>query len=397
MIITGKQVEEIPMRITQVQSPHGAGEKPRGVVGAFRITGKSRAETKRLRFLLEDTDGFTNRRTAQQYTLQIQPDMAPSVDLKKKAVGSAVTPRAILPLTVQVKDDHGVAAAYIAFGANKQKLSRLGEPLAPEAPGQKKFLVDHELDLVPLALKPGDTIGLRAEAADALPEKLGGPNTGASSRMSFRIIKPEELMAELVRRQKELRLDFVEAIGLQEAARAKALAAAQGLAAETISADVRRLMGDAAISQATVGAECAAAADKLEAIRDEMVANRLGAAADHARMTDDVIEPVRALSKPIQQLVAALNGTTSVKEVGELREQIVQIANIQDGIRRRMEAILKEMQKIESRQELASQLQLIIKWWEQVLKDTEKFRDEQIERVLGPTTRPGKGGRDENR
>jgi len=206
--------------------------------------------------------------------------------------------------------------------------------------------------------------------------------------LEFRVVRPEDLMAELVQRQKALRLEFVQVIAFQETARAKTASAADALQAGQDSPEIRRQLSESAGIQSNVAAECARATETLRAILEEMVNNRLGAAEDHKQLREGIIQPLAELDEPIRRLVATMNGTGRIADPAELRDQAVTIAGVQGDLRARMQAILERMQKLESRQELANQLRVIIKWSESALEGIQKKRDAEVGGVFEPTTKP---------
>ena len=366
------------------------GQAPRGIIGRFEITGKSRAEALTLRFALTDTDGHTNRRGV-QYLIQVQPDTPPVVIAARRGVGATVTPNAVLPLAIQAKDDCGVASVRVLPNiADRKDQPAPAAVKLPEAAtaGAREIKLEHELDLAPYELKPGQVVGVRVEATDALPPALGGPNTAGAEPLVFRLVSPEELMEELVRRQKELRLEFVEAVSLQDSARAKSAAAEAALANAPVTPDVRRQLRESARTQRGVAAQCAKAADTLSAILTEMRCNRLGTDEDQRRLTDAIIRPLGGLAEPMSRTVAAIAATEAIDGPEDLRKQAEQIALVQQDFLRQMETILQNMQKLQDRQELANQLRILIKWSEELLRGIEEKQVEEAKGIFQPASQP---------
>ena len=374
----------------------GAGEaRLRGIVGRFQITAPSGAKKKRgartLQFALIDTAGYTNR-GGQKFTIEIQTDRAPSVDLSKRAVREIVTPQATIPLLIRAEDDFGIASAKATLAAKGKKPVKPAEVVAVASAGGRKLLTAHEMDLRPYGLKPGDVVGIRVEVSDTLPGDLGGPNAGRAGPLTFRIVKPGDLMTELVRRQKALRLEFVQAIALQESARGKMQAAAGDLggaaAGGQVPPEVRRKLGESAQEQASVAAECAKSADSFLAVLEEMTYNRLGSAEGRGQLRAGIIEPLKALAEPIKKVVAALNQAAAAADAAQLPQQAATILEVQEGIVQQMQAILERMQKLESRQDMINTLNMIIRWSEQQLKGIEKKSDSEVEVIFDDKVKP---------
>ncbi|MBL7134222.1 MAG: hypothetical protein ISS78_09000 [Phycisphaerae bacterium] len=384
-----KPAEQGEVKIENIAG-RGGRPRPRGISGRFQVTRLNRGGARILRFVLIDTDGYTNRRGG-TYVVQILADRAPSVDVKKSGVGPAVTPIAVIPLKISAKDDHGVTALRAGASVKSRKLEMKSDPVKFTSADPRRPIARHSLDLQGRKLRPGDVIGVTAEADDTLPKEMGGPNIGKSGALEFRIVKPEELMAELVRRQKALRLEFMEHIKLQDDARAKTLAAADAISADEVTPEARRWLGASAGVQSSVGAECARTAEMFAAILEEMENNRLGSARDHEQLRDGIVRPLKALGKPIRETTAALNEAAKIDSATTVKKKTLEIADLQEEIRKAMEAIRDRMEKLESRQELANQLEMIIKWSGELLKSIKEWSDTEVRGVLQPTTGPATG------
>jgi len=378
---------------TRVAAPKGP---PRGLVGGFAIEAAKGAATRpvkrdparTLRLALTDTAGFTNPR-AGQYVIQVLPDQAPSVSLKKKGVGATVTPQAIIPLFLEIKDDCGVAEVKVVhaiIGAKESLPPALIKDLGSDP---RNIRTRHDLDLAGSKLQPGQSIQVFVTALDTLPESLNGPDKTSSGTLDFRIVKDEDLMAELVRRQKELRLEFEQSVAMQASAQAKTLAAIEASRA-AVSPEARRCLSESSSLESSVSTECVKAAAILEEILEEMVNNRLGTPADHGQLSDGIIKPLKQLAGPTSQVVAALQGAGKLDDAAALRDQAEKIAAVQKDILAQLRAILDRMQKLESRQELAYKLEMIIKWWDEVLKTTEKHGEAEVGNIFEPATKPAK-------
>ncbi len=362
------------LRARQASREGSGGAPPKRYVGTFEVGASRKASAKDLRFVLTDTEGHTNRRGA-KYLVEVQPDHRPTVEASKERIGSRISPMAVVPLMLKVRDDHGIAGAEIVLrhGEGDANAVPRGVNLPPDTGGQLDRV--EELDIEPLNLPPGSTVYVAARATDTLPDGLGGPNVGESGSLTFRIVKAEDLLAEFVRRQKEIRLEFVEAVALQETARAKSDAAVRAVRGNRVPAEARGLLRSSAAVQTSVGAEVAKAADRLGAIVEEMKNNRVGTETGREQIRRGIVQPLRRLRAPITKITGALHGTESVEDAAELQGQARDVVEIQGDVLAEMNAILDRMVKLENKQELANKLQLIIRWSEQLL-DTIKEKEE---------------------
>jgi len=203
-------------------------------------------------------------------------------------------------------------------------------------------------------------------------------------------------MEDLVRRQKELRLEFIQAMALQESARARTSVAAAIFGSGKVDAESRRELASSASAQASVGAEIAKAADTLGAIVEEMKYNRIGTDTEREQIRSGVVQPLRDLQNTVQRIRAALSATQAIEAVVELKRQAVAVEGLQKDLLARMEEILQRMTKLESKQEMANKLQLIIQWSQELLDTLKKKQEAETGTVFEPTTKPagspGAGG-----
>ena len=177
-------------------------------------------------------------------------------------------------------------------------------------------------------------------------------------------------------------------LALQESARAKTAAAAAMFARGAVEAEARRLMASSGGSQQNVGAEVAKAADTLENILHEMRSNRLGTETQREHIRTGVVKPLKDLAGPIRKVVGSIHATKSVAAAAELKGQADAIEDIQRDVFKQMNDILTRMTKLESKQELANKLQIIIKWSEQLFDSIRKRRDAEVGTVFESTTQP---------
>ena len=361
---------------------------PKTYTGSFLVRGENVPATKVLRFELTDTEDHVSRRGA-KYMLQLQPDHTPTVDLKKFGIGGEISPRALIPLRLRVKDDHGIAGAAVTVRRSTDPNVAGAESVALAPDIRAELDTTHELDIEPLGLAPGEQIVVMARARDTLPAAdFGGPNIGESGAVRLRVIRAEDLMEKLVHRQKQLRLEFFQAVKLQETARGKTASAGSLFEAGQVNAEGRRLMETSAGLQQSVASEVAKAADTLDAILDEMKNNRVGTETQREQMRSELVKPLRQLTDPIRQVASSIAATRSVEEAGELTDRARAIEGIQQDVFDQMNDVLERMTKIASKQEMANRLQLIIQWSEDLLESIKKKGKAEADTVFDPTTRP---------
>ncbi len=386
-------MHETPLEIL----PQGEDNAPRGVRGRVFLWGRNRSAALNLTIRMTDSEDITNRRGT-QYVLNLAPDTAPSVEVRKNGVGGSVTPIAAVPLYVVVRDDHGLAECNLVGRRSEEQ--RVGsnegapttapsgaavtQPVLPAlAPGQAEIETQALLDLrerTELKLAPGDRVQVHVEARDVLPGELQGPNRGRSATLEFRVVSVQEMLEELIRRQKELRVEFAEAVDLQATTHSKSLAAADRASAGDTGAETSRLLAESSRIQTAVAAECGKAADTLAAILTEMRNNRVGNPADLDESWERVVAPLNAVVPRCRTVAAGLETLAAAPAA----PAAVKLAAEQEALRREMETILSNMTRIGSRQEVAKELQRILDLSQKLKADIESYADEETGKEFDP-------------
>ena len=388
MFLDGRKVGGL--EVDTAPKPDGAPlDVPTRFIGAFRLDKSSSSEKpedknpmRTLTIALRDTDGFDNPRAA-QYKIRTEPDTAPRLSLKRRGVGSAVTPEAILPLVIQAKDDSGLSEirAVLAWGGAKP--GRKSWVVRPGPSGKDHFNTLYEVDIKDLNLTPGMTISVTVEADDLMPIELSGPNKGTSGAMSFRIVKRDELLAEMVRRQKALRANFEQTIRKQEDSVATSEAMITMLNSGVAVADAARRLRDATSMEIGVGGDCAKTSVAMGDILIEMVYNRIIEAKGRAETFNGIVTPLAELAQRVDVLTARMKTAESAADGADLLKQGDDIRSEQLSILEVMRKVLERMIKVAEAQELAYKLERLIERWDGVMRAAESRADWDIQNALG--------------
>jgi hypothetical protein len=177
-------------------------------------------------FELVDTEQLTAGQEPRWEILAL-PDAPPTVTIEKPTATVFVTPEAVVPLRVAVKDDlavHSVALEFERSDDSQQKpaVVTLDEgPPGPEpaaglaaAESGSGRVVEHDWQLASLALAPGTQLTFRATATDYLPQ------TGASEPRRVVVITPEELADRIASRQAFILSELARVLEMQRTSRA---------------------------------------------------------------------------------------------------------------------------------------------------------------------------------
>jgi hypothetical protein len=398
LILDDKEQEAVDLRVADASTESGS-RVPRAVRGEVYLPLTNVASSRTLKIVLTGEDGTVNRR-GQQFIIQVQPDLAANVEIKKRAVGAVLTPQAYFPVILQIRDDYGLSEANIAVTCKNRP--RWDVSVAP-LPADANLHIEREVDLQGRGLNPGDVIQVFAEVRDNMPEDflsppteshpngVSGPNLSASGQMEFRIVKPEELKDAMVQRQKELRIEFAEAVVVQESSRAKALRALEDAQAGRADESAKVLLSDSSKLQASVGTETAKAAEVLWAVLEEMQFNRLAKPED----VSDIQEAnmlLRDVGKEIQEVVSDLGDSARLTDAPQLAAKMEQTVRKQVEIKTKMDQILDHMLKGTTRQEMELEVLKLIGSSEDLLnKMKEEGRGSTQGLFQPPTTAPATG------
>jgi hypothetical protein len=157
-----------------------------------------------LLFTLFDSDGLKSRDPI-RLSLTAVPDEAPQVAARLTGIGTAITPKARLPLSGEITDDYAIGRAWFELkvddGTSKE------QPFVTDPAGRDKLQVAEAIEVGPFDLKPKQKLHLVANAADTydLAEK---PNVGTSQKYVLDIVTAEQLRSMLESRELQLRRRF---------------------------------------------------------------------------------------------------------------------------------------------------------------------------------------------
>ncbi len=364
----------------------------RGIKGVLRLPQRVGKMSMVLAFELTDVDGNTNPSGA-AYSLRIDPDRPPGVSMTRRGVRGEVSVRAMIPTTVQSRDDCGVAR----LGVSTQRVrgvegTTLPAPVEAEITGFKAgdrdVRADHIVDLQPMKLAIGDRIRLQAVARDTLPGSYDGPNVAHSVVQTFKIVPDEIIQEELVRRQRELAQEFARAVVMQAGVRDRMRAVSDRLATARPDVETRRQLQTDAKNQRRVAAQTAIAVQQLQDVRDEMHYNRVDKVGEEATL-GRIIEELTEFSKNLMPAIATSMETASNnKERAVVRAYAVDTAGRLDTLHSKLEEILKRLVKEINRQELAYRLKVVIDITEEIQKAIEEMIKNRTGTVIEDDTNP---------
>jgi hypothetical protein len=351
------------------------------------------------RFELEDALGFREREPI-AFALQKRLDQAPRVSVRLPATRGMVTPEARIPFECESSDDFGLTglgAVLRSLGPGEQAAAertvdfraQLADALV--AVGQPASLrevqLNNALDFTAFpdqaGIQPGGSLQIVFEAADN--DDQSGPNIGRSAVFSLRVVTPEELRADLLRREKELRQVFQQAVQDQEALVVESRAQAAALAGEPEAIrDARQQLAEMHRRQKELGRSTSEMADRFAKIALEVQNNRLedDTARLQTRLTKEIVEPLREAKDVIEAALVELDRARWAETADEQKSALAAASQRQSDAATAMRAVLRHMIETESFQEAVNMLLEIQKAQAALHEQTNKAREDRIRRLL---------------
>ncbi len=317
-------------------------------------------------FALVDEVGLTNRQPV-RFALRVVKDEPPRVRLKLTAAGEMITPLAILPMELEFADTYGLANAELVFDFTKDTTRQGLIPLEGFASGTASFSTSLLWAVADEGATAGERLTLFATGQDF--DDVRGPNSSDSQKIIFRVVTPEELQAELARREQEVRMDFERLVDAQEQLRGRALSligpngpAAGSKEFSTAAAGLERRQRNLAGSVNVVR-------QQVDQILSELRVNQLADDNVEERMGEEIALPLATLLRRDFPLAADTlrqwSRDGSVEAGGLVDPQQVALLS-------QMRAILANMIEWEGYQEAVTMLRDILRLQGELRDETEK-------------------------
>ena len=315
-------------------------------------------------------------------SIGLKVDQPPRITLAYSGVHPRITAQAKIPLTVDARDDFGLAAVALAIKDETPDPADAAK-LIPHSATQPLFPLKDgtavERDSLPpeLQFKPSVDVGamklpvgaLVSLTADATDDCYTGPQTTHSRTVTFRIVPAEELFREILQRQQAERVRF-----RKQLEEAEKLRDAIGAAADA------KQVADLTRRQRGFQRETLRILTSLTESLAEIKLNGLGTPESHELMQRNVLNPLTGLQNElVGPQTAALDALTPPPGEPPDPAKVQVAAARQDQITDRMKTILKQMAQWDSFVDVLNQLDQIIKLETQVKEQTEQMLKKETE------------------
>jgi hypothetical protein len=304
----------------------------------------------------------------------LKTDQPPRITLAYSGVKLRVTAKAHIPLTVEARDDYGLASAMLNAKTETPDPNTPGKMLGgvintqlfgPANPAVETEIQSRpKLELEPLKLVPGSLITVNASATD---DCFIGPQTTTSRAVTFRVVAPEELFREILLRQQAERAKF-----RKQADEVRDMRGAMNLV--TGADSVVKLAQRHRAVQHEVNRITTALAESLT----EMKNNQLGTDEAYQMMQSQVLNPLQALNEELlNPQKDALDGLQPTDTAA-----LAAIESRQDDTFARMNQILHQMSQWDSFVDVLNQLNEVIKLQDAAERKTAELKKKQNEDIF---------------
>jgi hypothetical protein len=338
-------------------------------------------------------------------------DRPPTVTLRHSGVRLRVTAQATIPVTTTVRDDYGLRDASLSSavdvtptavpddeaGAKKEpkkpdaadspkppteeqpkptegaaaakapeKPTHVRTPIYGPADPAVELAVEQQqlVELSQLALTAGQTVSVSAAAED---DCYTGRQIATSRKITFKVVKDEELFREILLRQQQLRArlqkSYEQLVDFKEK-----------LKTADVSADGANLLRTYLLTRR----EIAGVSREIDASLTEMRLNKLGGEESWRLIETTVTKPLARLQE--QELERQKQGLeTLVSSQPEAMESLIER---QQAINDALKQILASMSQWDSFIDIINQVNSIIKIQEAARRMTEELKSKQVESIF---------------
>jgi hypothetical protein len=233
---------------------------------------------------------------------------------------------------------------------------------------------------------PGHLLSLRFSATDNFGP--GAPHTGTSEPVTVRVVNPAELLNDLMLRQQEKKREFEALLKEERADRAELREILSPTTQGAVGDKVRSRISYLARHQRSIGRRVKGVGDGYQQILDEMHNNRLAEPAHIRTLESKIAQPLAAVAEekfpPSVELVMAFGeeGTEDARS---------RVVAAYDDIVRIMEAVLKQMETLETFLRVIHQLKEVIKEQDAASGAARARLKAVAEDIFGPASQPGAG------
>ena len=341
----------------------------------------------------------------QKLLVKVVPDKAPKVGIRLRGIGAKITPQAMIPMDLNVRDDFGLSEIGMFWGAGASAGIGGGNDVGKDfkkgrasgldefEPGMEEFQRRIRFDLLPMLVdgqdlsslknpvRPGMFLSIRLKAWDN--HRADGAQKGqwaVSESYTFKVVEPTELLAELIRRQREQRLEFEKYVNDHKRDMGDFNSLDDPRAGGDRGRRIKGKISSLARHERYLARSVKTIGVRYAEIIDEMRNNRLEKVGTLNKLKSHIVDPLEELSSnwmpDLARRVAQFGRSGAQNEKEEA-------SKLYDEVYRRMMRVLNQMKKLESFTEILSRLKEVIRLEDDAKKATEKKLKESLEDLFG--------------
>ncbi len=358
-----------------------------------------------LEIRLLDQYGLASAQVA-RYVVNVASDEVPEVQTRLVGIGTAITPRAKLPIKGKVQDDHGLQRIWADLAKGEDVPWSVDLSILPDNQ------LETSLDLQELAetkgfnLEPDATLGLIVSAQDRF-DLDNQKHIGAGPAQQLAVVTDDKLLVILDRLELELRQRFELIIAeltqlrivLQDIAKIDLSTSGTPSAEEQAdsgddansAADQARRLAVLRAQQSVLQAdksqqELVGVATRVEDIRMQLVNNRLDSLDRQKRLQERVHAPLKsALENEVEKLRLRLSELQSAALSANDKLDANPAIEALDKLLVVLEQIKANMLDIESYNEIIDLVRGLLESEERLLEETQQQQKKQLLDLFSPT------------
>ncbi len=383
----------------QQEAPAEIGENQQSLHGKL-----SPLSTGLFHVRLKDEHGL-GEGNVEKLLVKVVPDKAPKLGIRLRGIGAKITPQAMIPMDLNVRDDFGLSEIGMFWGAGASASIGGGNDVGKDfqtgrasglddfEPGIEEFQRRIRFDLLPMLVdsqdlvstknpvRPGMFLSLRLKAWDN--NRAGGAEKGqwaVSESYTFKVVEPTELLAELIRRQREQRLEFEKHVEDHKRDMGDFSSLDDPRAGGERGRKIKGKISSLARHERYLARSVKTIGIRYADIIDEMRNNRLEKVGTLNKLKSHIVDPLEELSSnwmPDLARRVAQYGRSGSQDEREAASKLY------GEVYRRMMRVLNQMKKLESFTEILSRLKEVIRIEDDAKKATEKKLKESLEDLFG--------------
>lgn len=333
-------------------------------------------ESQTYQFALVDQYGLENKQIV-SFAFRMLKDDVPTVKLKLNGVGEMITPQAILPIEVECADTYGLATAAVEYQLSRDEGAAQSIELPDFTEATKAFVQRLSWKVTDAGAVAGETLKIFAHATDF--DDISGPNVGRSPEFRLRVVTPDDLLAELARREQEYRADFERLVDAQEQLRGGLLSELRKTTELVSPSDLAAAIAPLERRQRNISVSVNVIRQQFERIMAERRINQLDTREEDERLGQRIVDPLSNLAR--RDLIGAADAIRQWSAGGT--EELGRRIDLQQAaIVTQMREILANMIQWEGYQEVVTMLRDILRLQKELGDETRNSAEKQGDGVF---------------